>query len=352
MNPSASPPDDVLARLELVARSRGVVPLADHLGELRAFIESELSEVERELQAVDRHDTPLHNSAHHLLRLGGKRLRPMCVALAARVGSGFSPVARDLAVAVELVHNATLLHDDVIDLGDRRRGTATARLIYGNCASIYAGDWLLVEALDRIYKTGLHDVFASMLDLLKEMLFAESLQLANRGKMNGTVADYFRVVEGKTASLFRWGLYAGGRAGNVDEDHCRALGTYGQHLGVAFQVIDDMLDLTGDPEVVGKSVFADLREGKITYPLLRAMDNDPSLARAMEAACHDGMVEPDTALETHVANALRFTDALDECFSFAKHLSARAIESLASVPSGRAKDALEGIAVATLYRSK
>ncbi|MFO0001365.1 MAG: polyprenyl synthetase family protein, partial [bacterium] len=114
----------------------------------------------------------------------------MCVALASRVGTGFSQTARDLAVAAELVHNATLLHDDVVDLGDRRRGAPAARVLYGNAASIYAGDWLLVEALMRVRRAGMPDLLDKALGVLAEMLAAEALQLARRGRVDTTLDDY------------------------------------------------------------------------------------------------------------------------------------------------------------------
>jgi octaprenyl-diphosphate synthase len=293
----------------------------------------------------------MHAGARHLLAREGKRLRPMCVALAARVGSGFGPAVRELAVAVELVHNATLLHDDVVDLGEVRRGAPAARVIYGNAASVYAGDWLLVEALQRIQGTGFADLLERAIAVLKEMLVAESLQLANRGSMRSSVADYFRVVEGKTASLFRWALYAGGRAGGVSPEGCDALEDYGRHLGVAFQVVDDVLDVSGEPEVVGKSLFADLREGKMTYPLLLAVERDPALrARMSEACANGGALDPE--IERQAGVALRETGALADSLALARRRSAEAIASLGVLAPSRGREALESIAVAMLHRNK
>ena len=142
---------DVLSVLSTVSAKHKVESLAATLSQLRRFVGSDLAEVEAGLATIEHGDTPMHDSAKHLLGQKGKRLRPLCVALAARVGSGFGESARELAIAVELVHSATLLHDDVIDLGDKRRGVDTARVIYGNAGSIYAGDFLLVDALNSTY---------------------------------------------------------------------------------------------------------------------------------------------------------------------------------------------------------
>lgn len=345
--------DDVLARLEDVCATKGADTLAGKLAALRLWIDDDLTEVERALRAFDEGETPMHRSAKHLLALDGKRLRPMCVVLAARIGRGLDVLGRELAVAVELVHNATLLHDDVVDLGDVRRGAETARMVYGNAASIFGGDWLLVEALRRIQSTGHYDLLERAIGVLREMLVAEGLQLANRGSMRGSVGDYFRVVEGKTASLFRWALYAGGRAGGVDRTGCEALEQYGRSLGVAFQVVDDVLDVSGDVSVVGKSLFADLREGKMTYPLLLAVQRDAALGKLIEDACADASgASLDTALEKRAATSLRATGALDESVALARRLSADAASALEVLPPSRARDALTQIAAAMLHRKK
>jgi octaprenyl-diphosphate synthase len=168
----STPAPDVLSLLSNVSATHGVDGLSAKLVELRSWMGADLAEVEAGLAAIDGNGTPMHKSARHLMRLGGKRLRPLCVALAARVGAGFGSAARELAIAVELVHNATLLHDDVIDLGDRRRGKDTARVIYGNAASIYAGDWLLVDALRRIQATALPGLLEKSLGVLNEILEA------------------------------------------------------------------------------------------------------------------------------------------------------------------------------------
>src|SRR5262249_38017531 len=141
---------DVMARLGELCQLRGLPGLADRLQLLGEIAGEDLMWCEAELEALPRYQSPVFSSATHLLDLGGKRLRPLCVALAARAGIGFGPAARELAVAVELVHSATLLHDDVVDLGTMRRGAPTARAVYGNAASIFAGDWLLIEALRRV----------------------------------------------------------------------------------------------------------------------------------------------------------------------------------------------------------
>ncbi len=353
MAPQVIPPDPhdraVLHRLEAVVRDVPVDEVALKLAELRLFLEDDLRQVDEEVRRIDRRETPLHLSAGHLLDLGGKRLRPTCVALAARVGRGFGPEAREVAVAVELVHSATLLHDDVVDHGDLRRGAPTARVLYGNAASIFAGDWLLVDAMQRVAKTGLPGQLDRLLAVLKEMLEAEALQLQNRGTLRGSIEDYFRVVEGKTASLFRWGLRAGAQAGGATGAQCEALEKFGGALGVAFQVVDDVLDVAGDGAEIGKSLFADLREGKATYPLLVAVQRDARLGEQIEGALRENAIDQ---IEGEISRRIRATGAIEASRELAQKLSSEALESLGTLPASPVRDALEQVAVAMLHRRK
>jgi octaprenyl-diphosphate synthase len=287
--------------------------------------------------------------AHHLLARGGKYLRPLCVALSAKAGSGFSESARHLAVAVELVHNATLLHDDVVDLGSVRRGVATPREVYGNAASIYAGDWLLVQALMRIQRAGVGGLVDRMLEIIDEMILAESLQLENRGRLNASFEDYFRVVEGKTAALFRWAMFAGGRAGGLPTAQCTALENFGLHLGVAFQLIDDLLDFEGEVDATGKTLFADLREGKMTYPVLLLLRERPDMRPAIEQ-CIGNEADLDPAIVRQICDALSTTGSLQACRELAQDHADRAAESVSCLDDREVRSALASVARATTLR--
>ena len=342
----------LLGRLSAVVGARAL-DLADRLRELEGWIARDLVEVEAELAQLVRGDSLVERSAHHLLDLGGKHVRPLCVALAARAGGGFSAAARQLAVAVEMVHSATLLHDDVVDLGETRRGSPTARLVYGNAASIFAGDWLLVEALRRIRTAAVPGLLDEMLAVIEEMILAESVQLESRGRINTALGDYFRVVEGKTAALFRWAMLAGGRAGGLPAESCRALERYGHHLGVAFQAVDDLLDVDGDAALTGKALFADLREGKMTYPLIVALERDPGLLPVL-AEC--ALLPPERALPPaaidRVLAALVATDALADCRALARRHAGEAVRAIAPLADGPGKAALVAVADMTAAREK
>jgi octaprenyl-diphosphate synthase len=337
----------VLDRLTTVCRTNDLTPLAERLSSLARLVERDLALVESELLSavtpqVSR-DRVVAQGGAHLVAAGGKRLRPTCVVLAARVGGALDDVARELAVSVELVHSATLLHDDVVDLGDARRGRPTTRALYGNSASIFAGDWLLVEALRRVRRVA-PALLGTLLDAIEEMIFAESLQLENRGKLVLDESVWRRVAEGKTASLFAWAMKAGAHAGRLREDEAAALERFGVLLGTAFQTVDDVLDFDGDPSATGKTLFADLREGKTTYPLILAARRDPGLAARLGAGVDD------EAFARDVLDSLRRTGALEEARAFARDQADQAREALEVLRPGPARDALVTVLETTVAR--
>ncbi len=342
---------DLLARLHGVCAHRGLPDLAARLADLGDLVAADMADVGAMIATLDRGDSLVRRSAWHLLDLGGKRLRGMCVALAARSGTGFGQAAREMALAVELVHAATLLHDDVVDIGERRRGAPAARMVYGNAAAIFAGDWLLVEALTRVGRVGMGDALERLLSVVGEMIAAESVQLERRGRLDTRTSTYFRIVEGKTAALFRWALYAGGLTGGLGASECVALERYGEHLGVAFQLVDDLIDYAGDARALGKLPFADLREGKMTYPLLVALERDPTLALVLDPIARGEADASSTSAScARVMRALAETRALETCRALARDRVDRAIAELAPLPAGRARDALITVAEATVVR--
>lgn len=338
----------VLDRLANISGARGAVDLRQRLTALGRWVRADLAEFEAELATLPRGARVVHQAAHHLLDLRGKHLRPLCVALASRFGEGFTPRARSLAVAVELVHTATLLHDDVVDVAERRRGQPAAAVVYGNAASIFAGDWLLVAALRRIGSAGVDGLLDRMLEVIDEMIMAESLQLERRGRVVADRDEYFRIVEGKTAALFRWAMLAGARCAGMSVDQEAVLERYGIHLGVAFQAVDDELDFAS-LEATGKDPLADMREGKMTYPLIVALEREPALRTRLEAVlAHDA---PNSTELAAIAAAVRATGALAATRELAELHVRHALDTLAALPAGTARESLETVALASLERT-
>jgi octaprenyl-diphosphate synthase len=268
-----------------------------------ALVSDEMADVRQQL-ASHLGEIPgcASTAASHLVESGGKGIRPMLTLLGARAVGGDPATAVPFAVAAEMIHNATLLHDDVIDDGTQRRGRPTPRTIWGNTVSVLSGDLLFIEALRMVEATGAAITLREMMDTVALLVEGEVIQLEHRDRLDLPVETYERIVECKTASLFQWCAVAGGRAGGGDDAQIQALGRFGRHVGRAFQVRDDVLDLVADPDRLGKDLAADLSGGKVTLPVLFALQDDPALA----AALHDG---PERALPILPA-ALRRTDAL------------------------------------------
>jgi octaprenyl-diphosphate synthase len=337
----------VLDRLAAVSGSRGARDLGEQLASLGRWVRADLLEFEGELATLPRGARVVHRAAHHLLDLRGKHLRPLCVAISSRFGEGFTERARALAVAVELVHTATLLHDDVVDLAERRRGQPAPCIVYGNAASIFAGDWLLVTALRRISAAGVDGLLDRMLGVIDEMILAESLQLERRGRVESDRDEYFRIAEGKTAALFRWAMVAGARVAGIGSAAEAALERYGLHLGVAFQAVDDELDFS-DGASIGKDPLVDLREGKMTFPLVVALERHPALRERIVEALAAGATPSEIIA---IASAVRETGALAATRKLAEEHAHRALTALEALPAGPARDALTTVALASLERT-
>ena len=318
---------------------------AQHLGRLRdahELLGQDLSRIETLLLAATADGVvPATQAATHLLTAGGKRVRPLCVLLASLLFGGVTDETRTLATVAEMVHLATLLHDDVVDDSGERRGQVVARLVYGNAVSVLAGDSLLVHALERTSNTRRRETLTELFATLRKLVDGEVIQLRGRRKLDASYATYAAILEGKTASLFRWSLRAGARAGGATEAEVGRLGTFGEHLGMAFQLVDDALDYTGVG--LGKDLHADLREGKITLPLLLAVEKDPSLLKELQKA-REG--------DETSRNVLRAAGGAcaDEVRSRARAESEAACQALASFADSRAKRLLLGVAVELVSR--
>jgi octaprenyl-diphosphate synthase len=321
---------------------------ASRLVELRDVFGADLAYVETELtRASSDGAAPATNAARHLLAAGGKRVRPLCVLLAAACfTSKPSAAARELAVVAELVHLATLLHDDVVDDADLRRGAITARRVWGNAVSVLAGDLLLTHALERTAHIAPGATMSELLMTLRRLVDGEVIQLRGRTTSHADESVYLAIVEGKTASLFSWAARAGARAGGGEEREIAALGELGRNVGIAFQLVDDALDYHGDPAHTGKQLLSDLHEGKLTLPLLMAVSSRPELACVVERARagDDGAAE-ELALAVAEAHGVERTRTRAEGHTRA------ALGALATLPPSRARDLLAALAAELTTRA-
>jgi octaprenyl-diphosphate synthase len=272
----------------------------------------------------------------YIVHAGGKRLRPALVLLAARaLGSRDEHVPRLLAAVVELIHTATLLHDDVVDHSDLRRGRKTANAVWGNAGAVLSGDFLYSRSFQMMVDAGRPAVMRVMADTTNAIAEGEVLQLMNQGDPDVDEARYLRVIELKTAVLFDAAAQLGAIA--ADANWTARLGAYGHSLGNAFQLIDDVLDYTADPAVSGKAIGNDLTEGKPTLPLIHAMRHGTQEeATLVRDAIRSGRAEQlDRILEiVERTGAIPYTRALAE-----RH-SAEAREAIRDLPPSPWHEAL------------
>ena len=312
---------------------------AARIAQVHGLLQDDMAAVEAELVQMTREGvSPATDAATHLLG-GGKRVRPLTVLLSAAVFGSVPAGARDLAVVAELVHLATLLHDDVVDDGQERRGKPTPRRLWGNAVSVLAGDLLLTHALERTSASGLPTVLGDLFATLRRLVDGEVVQLRGRTQLDVREDVYFRIVLDKTASLFAWAARAGATAARGPVEAVAALGEFGSHVGVAFQLVDDVLDYEGDPRATGKALLGDLAEGKVTLPLVRTLAIHPALRQDVDA-----IRAGDMSAAERVAEAVRGSGACTAVRELARAETARALESLEKVPAGGARELLGAIA--------
>lgn len=339
-------PSSTSAELLQDAAQHALPRTTQRLSEVHALFATELREIEAEL-ALLTHDgvAPATHAAAHLLSGGGKRVRPLTVLLSASCFGPLNETARELALAAELVHLATLLHDDVLDDCQIRRGLPAARSLWGNGVSVLAGDLLLTHALERVARLQPAGLMQTLLRTLRRLVDGEILQLRGRSALDLTQETYMSVVQGKTASLFEWAARVGATAAAAESNEVNALAAFGHHLGVAFQLMDDALDYCGDVQQTGKAIFADLEEGKVTLPLIQAVQRQPGVALHLEA-----LRRGDRSAAEHIATAVLRLDTCSSTRALARHQTGVALAALDQLPVSRARELLRAVAFELTHR--
>lgn len=277
----------------------------------------------------------------YIIGSGGKRLRPALVVMIANA-LGYEPVDKEfqdhhlLAATVEFIHTSTLLHDDVVDESDLRRGRETANAVFGNAASVLVGDYLYSRSFEMMVSVDRMEILRVLSQATTVIAEGEVLQLLNVHDPDVSVERYMQVVRYKTAKLFEASAEIGAIVCDVPDELRQAAAAYGRHMGIAFQLIDDVLDYSGDADALGKNVGDDLREGKPTLPLIRVMEKGtPEQAQLIRDAIETG----DADFEA-VAEAIKSTDALQYTRQVAEQEAKLAEEAIADFPESIYKQSL------------
>jgi octaprenyl-diphosphate synthase len=258
--------------------------------EIFDLVRDDLNRVEREigLESVASVEAVTY-IGQYLQSGGGKRLRPILVLLCGKLFSENNPGLVRMAAVVEMIHTATLVHDDVIDMAKTRRGRPSINVVWGNHTSVLAGDWLYMQAFQVALRERNFGVLDVLIELTQRMVEGELLQLERIGKIGVTEADYMELIDRKTASLFSACARLGAMSAGAGDAAEARLGEYAWNLGIAFQLIDDVLDFTSREKILGKPVGNDLREGKVTLPLIYALESaEAEERRLVETVLADG----------------------------------------------------------------
>ncbi len=277
----------------------------------------------------------------HLVGAGGKRLRPMLTLASAALCGYDGPDDARLAATVEFIHTATLLHDDVVDNSDRRRGRATANLLWDNTSSVLVGDYLFARAFQLMVETGSLRVLDILAGAAATIAEGEVLQLTAVRDLGVDEATYLSIARGKTAALFAAACEVGGVIAGAPPAQVDALRTYGDALGIAFQIADDLLDYEGEPGATGKAVGGDFAEGKMTLPVIKAVRTGEDAAFWERAIARGERREGDLAEAMAIfARHGALAATRDEALAW----SERARAALAPLPAGELRDVLEDLA--------
>jgi octaprenyl-diphosphate synthase len=322
---------------------------ASQTNPLSTVIATDMLAVDATIRAQLHSDVPLVSQiADYIISAGGKRIRPALVLLMANAWGYRGTDHHKLAAVIEFIHTATLLHDDVVDESSLRRGRETANALFGNAASVLVGDFVYSRAFQMMVSVDNMRVMRILADATNVIAEGEVLQLMNMHDPDVTEERYLQVIRSKTAKLFEAATELGSLIAGTTEDNINAAAEYGRSLGTAFQLIDDVLDYSGNAHDIGKNVGDDLREGKPTLPLIYLLQHGTTQERELVRNCIE---HGDEEHFDDILNAITGSGALEYTRLKAEQASQRAISSLDNLPEGAHKTALMQLAKFAVERN-
>jgi octaprenyl-diphosphate synthase len=320
--------------------------------EIKAPIREELRLLEHELDRIFSPDVDLVSAiGRHLVASKGKMVRPVLVFLSARLGDPNMDSAIRVAAAIEVIHTATLLHDDSIDRSHLRRGLPTVNRLWNDQVSVIMGDHLFCSAFRLVHEAGLFEVAAVLSRGSDRMTYGEMYQMDLRGKLDVSEEAYLRMIKLKTAALFAAACRAGAMVGGLSKEDTEALATYGECVGIAFQMVDDILDFVGDVDLMGKPVGNDLRDGRVTLPLIVGFRNarTDDVARIREIIKSD---DADDEMWEDIVAFVKKNGGIDYTRASAENLVANAKTAIEHLRPSPAKASLMNLADLVVRRHK
>jgi heptaprenyl diphosphate synthase len=304
-----------------------------------SFLNSDINIIEKKLEETIQADSLLLRQASlHTLQAGGKRIRPIFVLLAAKFGRYDIEVIKNVAVALELIHMASLVHDDVIDDAELRRGKPTIKSKWGNRVAMYTGDYIFalsLELMTYIQKPDAHKILANT---IVEVCIGEIQQIKDKYRFNQNFRDYFRRIKRKTALLIATSCQLGAIAADAPESIHKKLFRFGYYVGMSYQIIDDILDFTSTENALGKPAGGDLLQGNITAPVLYAMENDHIRSEIEKVNEH---MKPNEIEK--IISLIKQSGAIEKSMALSDLYLDKALHILEELPANRAKKTLQDI---------
>jgi octaprenyl-diphosphate synthase len=289
----------------------------------------------------------INQMSHYIIYSGGKRIRPLLLLLCARATSYSGKDHHAMAVVIELIHTATLLHDDVVDESATRRGQNTANELWGNAPSVLVGDFLYSRAFEIMVEPNSMEIMRLLSKATNQISEGEVLQLLNIRNAKVSRSEYFEVIEQKTACLFKAACQIAGILSESSEELITALGSFGMHLGNAFQIIDDNLDYESDSSMIGKEIGDDLSEGKVTLPMIYALEQTTGKENKILT---NAITEADASNIDNIVDILVNVNAFEFSRNVAKDESIKALNSLKVIPESNYRSALKLLCELSLER--
>ena len=320
-----------------------------NFSEIQSLMKSDMEKTDNIL--IDRLNSNvdlINQMSHYIIASGGKRIRPLLLLLCARATNYGGTEHHAMAVVIELIHTATLLHDDVVDESTTRRNQDTANELWGNAASVLVGDFLYSRAFEILVEPNSMSIMRILSKATNQIAEGEVLQLLNIRNANVSQTKYFNVIEQKTARLFEAACKIGALLSDSSEKTINSLGDFGLHLGIAFQIIDDALDYESNSTTMGKEVGDDLSEGKITLPMIYALEKTSGSENKI---LRDAIKTADASNIDKIINILCSVNAFEFTRKIAGNESQKALKSLKNIPDSEYRSALKLLCELSINRT-
>ena len=320
-----------------------------NFSEIHALMKSDLVMMDEILvNRLDSNVDLISQMSQYIINSGGKRIRPLLLLLCARATNYKGDYHHSMAVVIELIHTATLLHDDVVDSSSIRRGHETANELWGNAPSVLVGDFLYSRAFEIMVEPNSMQIMKILSKATNQISEGEVLQLLSIKNANVSQTEYFEVIERKTACLFKAACQIAGILVESNKNVINGLGSFGMHLGNAFQIIDDTLDYESNSSVIGKEVGDDLSEGKVTLPMIYALENTKG---SEKATLSNAITNADSSNIDNIINILLSVNAFEYSRKVAKNESTKALKFLEVIPNSEYRSALQLLCELSLDRN-